>query len=108
MWGGIEAGGTKFVCLIGSGPEEICAEVSFPTQEPSTTLQRAVEFFQAYHPRAPLQAIGIGSFGPIDTNPQSPLYGYITTTPKRQWAHTNVVAPLQRAFRIPIGFDTDV
>jgi fructokinase len=107
LYGGIEAGGTKWVCAIGTGPDDIRAETRFPTTTPAETLSCAVEFFRA-HDSEQLAAIGVGSFGPVDLNPLSSSYGYITTTPKPRWANTDVVGTLQRALGRPIGFDTDV
>ncbi len=107
LYGGIEAGGTKWVCAIGTGPDDIRAETRFPTTTPAETLSCAVEFFRA-HDSEQLAAIGVGSFGPVDLNPLSSSYGYITTTPKPGWANTDVVGTLQQALRRPIGFDTDV
>ncbi|MGQ9876995.1 MAG: ROK family protein [Chloroflexus sp.] len=107
LYGGIEAGGTKWVCAIGTGPDDIRAEVRFPTTTPVETLANAIAFFRAHEP-AHLAAIGVGSFGPVDLNPASPSYGSITTTPKPGWAHTDVVRTLHQALGRPIGFDTDV
>lgn len=107
--GGIEAGGTKFVCAVGTGPNDVRAEIRFPTTSPDETIQRAIEFFrqqQAAH--GPLAAIGIAAFGPLDPQPGSPTFGYITTTPKSGWRDTDFVGPVQRALRLPVGFDTDV
>lgn len=109
LFGGIEAGGTKFVCAIGSGPEDIRAQVRFPTTTPQETLPRAIEFFrdaQSQHGR--LAAIGIASFGPLDPRPASPTYGYITLTTKPGWANTDFVGAIREDFDLPIGFDTDV
>jgi fructokinase len=104
-YGGIEAGGTKFVCAVGTGPDDIRAETRFPTTTPDETLDRALAFFRA-HPG--LAAVGVAAFGPVDLNPDSPTYGFITTTPKPNWANTDLVGPLRQAFNAPIGFDTDV
>ena len=109
LFGGIEAGGTKFVCAIGSGPDDIRAEVRFPTTQPSETIQQAIHFFQTQiEAHGPLAAIGIASFGPVDPHPTSPTFGNITTTPKPGWANTSLGSTIQQAFNIPIGFDTDV
>ncbi len=105
LFGGIEGGGTKFVCAVGSGPDDVRAEVRFPTTTPAETIGRAVEFFRQ---QEPLAAIGIASFGPLDPNPDSPTFGYITTTPKPGWAHTDFAGPIREALGIPVGFDTDV
>jgi fructokinase len=109
LYGAVEAGGTKFVCAIGSGPEDVRAEIRFPTTTPGETLGRMVAFFEEQISRhGPLRAIGVGSFGPVDPHPHSPTFGAITTTPKPGWAHTDIVGPLRRAFGLPIGFTTDV
>jgi fructokinase len=104
-YGGIEAGGTKWVCAIGSGPDDLRRTVTFPTTEPEETIARAVDFFAA---DGSLTAVGVGSFGPIDVQRNSPTWGRITTTPKPGWADTDVVAALGAALDLPLGFDTDV
>lgn len=108
LYGGMETGGTKIVCAVGSGPNDLHDEIRFPTGTPEEALQRAQEYFAAHHARTPLSAIGISAFGPLEPSPESPKFGYITTTPKPHWANTDVVSPFARAFSIPIGFDTDV
>lgn len=102
--GGLEAGGTKFVCAVGR-EREVVAETRIPTTRPAETLAAAIAFFEAH---APLAAVGVASFGPIDLDPRSPIYGFITTTPKPGWARTDVVGPLRRALGVPVAFDTDV
>ena len=107
--GGIEAGGTKFVCSVGSGPQDLHEEVRFPTTTPEETLARSIAYFQEREAaEGPLDAIGVAAFGPLDPNRSSPTYGYITTTPKPGWGHTDFVAALKTNFNVPIGFDTDV
>ncbi|MBN2549280.1 MAG: ROK family protein [Anaerolineales bacterium] len=108
IYGGIEAGGTKFVCMAASGPDEIIAETRFPTTQPGETIQKAVDFFAPFLQRGELKAIGIGSFGPVDLDPASPTYGYITTTPKPGWAQTDLRGGILRAFDLPVAFETDV
>jgi len=108
LWGGIEAGGTKFVCAVGTGPHDLRAEVRFPTTTPTETLGRAIRFFQQHQKEESLAAVGIASFGPLDPHPDSPTFGYITTTPKPGWAHTDVAGTIRRALSVPVGFDTDV
>ena len=104
--GGIEAGGTKFVCAVGTPKGEIVDSVRFPTRDTDETLNRAVRFFRE-QPVCP-SVIGIGSFGPVDLNPGSPTYGYITGTPKAGWANTDVVGFVERALGVPVTFETDV
>ncbi len=103
--GGIEAGGTKFVCAVGSCPDDLeVGEV--PTTTPEETIKRTVEFFKAKH--SGITAIGIGSFGPIDPNPASPTFGYITATPKLAWRNFNFAGAIRQALEVEVAFDTDV
>ncbi|HUV45088.1 MAG TPA: ROK family protein [Dehalococcoidales bacterium] len=106
LYGGIEAGGTKFVCAVGTGPDDVRAETRFATTTPSETIGRTIAFFREQP--EPLAAIGIGSFGPLDLNPDSPTYGYITTTPKTGWAHTNFAGVLQEALNVQVLLDIDI
>ena len=104
LYGGMEGGGTKFVCAVGTGPENIVDEARFPTTTPSETIAQAISFFKKHRPTA----IGIASFGPVDLNPASPTYGFITATPKAGWSQTDVLGRFQREFDLPLAFETDV
>ncbi len=104
MLAGIEAGGTKFVCAVGDENGYIVERIQIPTTVPEETLQHVVNFFKRYE----IKAIGIGSFGPVDVNPESPTYGYITSTPKTAWKNFPLVQSLKDAFPVQIGFNTDV
>lgn len=102
--GGIEAGGTKMVCAIGDENGTIFDKAVFPTQTPETTIPDMIAYFKD----SGIQALGIGCFGPIDLNPKSETYGYITKTPKLAWADYNIVGAFQDTLGVPVGFDTDV
>ncbi|WHY85708.1 ROK family protein [Neobacillus novalis] len=104
MLGAIEAGGTKFVCAVGDESGNIVNRVQIPTTVPGETMPRVIEFFKQYQ----IDAIGIGSFGPIDVNRDSPTYGSITSTPKTAWRDYPFVQTVKDSFAIPIGFHTDV
>jgi len=109
MFGSIEGGGTKFVCAVGTGPDDIQREERFPTTTPVETLERTIAFFkQAEQDFGKLSALGFASFGPIDPNPASPTYGFILPTPKPGWSNANVLGMLKSAFDIPMAFDLDV
>jgi fructokinase len=108
LYGGIEAGGTKFVCAIGSGPEDVLAETSFPTTTPDETLKRTAEFFRRAAGRRKLRSLGIASFGPLDLDPKSSTFGYITTTPKAGWLQVNFMGLARDALGLPVFMDTDV
>ena len=106
--GGIEAGGTKFVCAVGTGPDDVRTEVRVPTTTPEETLERVVAFFAGQAARTPLAALGVASFGPVDLDERSPTFGFITTTPKPGWRGVDLVDPLRRALNVAVAFDTDV
>jgi fructokinase len=106
LYGGIEAGGTKFVCGFGTGPGGLTT-ARFPTTSPAATLARVVDFLTK-EAGGSLRAIGIGSFGPVDLDRNSPTFGFITSTPKPGWANYNLAGEVQQALGIPVGFDTDV
>lgn len=107
-FGGIEGGGTKFYCAVGSGPDDIVAEARFPTTTPEETLQKSIAFFKEQQQKLILEAVGIGSFGPVDLHPGSPTYGSITSTPKPGWANTSFARVIEEALHVPVVFDTDV
>jgi len=105
VFGGIETGGTKWRCAVGTGPDDVRAAESIPTTTPAETIDRTVEFFQSV---GSVDAVGIGSFGPVDRDVASPTWGQITTTPKPGLAHTVVWPEIRRRLSVPVAFDTDV
>ncbi|HSC49133.1 MAG TPA: ROK family protein [Gaiellaceae bacterium] len=98
--GGIEAGGSKWECAVGTGPDDLRAVSTIATTTPGETIGAAADFFER---EGPVDALGIGSFGPVDL-----ARGVITTTPKPGWAHTDVAGALGRRLGAPVAFDTDV
>lgn len=106
---GIEAGGTKFVCAVGTGPDDIRAETRFPTTDPSQTFSRVTDFFGQQRERhGELVAVGIGSFGPVDLDPNSSTYGFITTTPKPGWSDIDFAGRIANELGVAVAFETDV
>jgi fructokinase len=105
LFGGIEAGGTKFVLGLGRGPDDIQSRFTIPTTSPAETLKAVVDWF-ASQPQ--IAALGIASFGPVDLNIASPTWGYITNTTKAGWSNTDIAQALRSTLGIPVGFDTDV
>lgn len=102
--GALEAGGTKMVCAIGNENGEILKRISIPTETPDITMPQMITFFKENN----IKALGIGCFGPIDLNRNSETYGYITTTPKTEWANYDIRGVFAEQLGIPVGFDTDV
>jgi fructokinase len=103
--GGVEGGGSKWRCAVGTSPEDLRAETTIPTTTPAETIARVADFFER---EGPVEALGIGSFGPADVKPGSPTWGFVTTTPKPGWRHADVGQELQRRLSVPVAFDTDV
>lgn len=106
LYGSIEAGGTKFVCAVGDEEYTVVDKTQFPTTTPEETIAQTIAYFKAFE--ADLAGIAIGSFGPIDIDPSSETYGYITTTPKPGWANVDLLGQLSTAFEIPFDVTTDV
>ncbi len=104
LLGSVEAGGTKIVCGIGNEQGEIIERHQFPTTLADETIKQVIDFFKG----KPLDAIGIGSFGPIDLDPHSTTYGFVTSTPKPGWRDTDFLGLMKAEFNLPIGWDTDV
>ena len=104
MIGAIEAGGTKFVCAVGTKEGEWIKRVQFPTEQPEETMENVINFFKSYD----IEAIGVGSFGPCGVDPGKDNFGFITSTPKPGWRSYGMVPAFKKAFDVPIGFNTDV
>jgi len=109
LFGGIEAGGTKFVCAVGDAAGNVVAESRMATRDPVTTFREVFDFFQAARAHhGELQGIGIASFGPLNINPQSAGYGRMLKTPKVGWSDFDVLGVLAREIGKPVGISTDV
>ncbi len=102
--GALEAGGTKMVCSVGDEHCNVLDRYSLPTRTPEETVPQIIEYFRDKH----IEALGIGSFGPVDLNRQSPTYGSITSTPKLAWVNYPLMPALRDALRVPTEVDTDV
>lgn len=105
LLGSIEAGGTKFVCAVGNDDYRIIDQTQLPTTTPTETLSKVVKYFKQF---SELKAISISSFGPIEIKKNSPKYGYITDTPKRNWSNIDFLGQIKTAFDLPIFWTTDV
>ncbi|EST11902.1 ROK family protein [Sporolactobacillus laevolacticus] len=104
LLGSIEAGGTKFIAAVGDEHMNIIDTVTVPTTKPDETMEQISNFFSRYH----LDALGVGSFGPIDVDEKSQTFGYITSTPKSFWRDYNFVGYLKQKLNVPVAWTTDV
>lgn len=109
LFGGVEAGGTKFICVLADSRGFIKARVDIPTTTSDLTLAAVRDFFIKAAPEfGQLAALGIVSFGPLDFNPQSPTYGYITKTPRPGWSNINLRGYFKDALNVLVEVETDV
>lgn len=111
---GIETGGTKTVCAVAETPLrpdtsfEPAAMARVATTSPEATLQRVAAFLAEQGDRGRVDAIGIGSFGPVDLDPRSRRWGTIGETPKPGWSGTRLLDPIRRVTDAPVAIETDV
>jgi fructokinase len=107
---GVELGGTKCVCLIGSGPDDIRARVSVSTgSDAAATLARiagVLSGFRAAH--GVFASIGLAAFGPLELRRSAPGYGRIALTPKEGWSRVDLAGYFAARFAEPLGLTTDV
>ena len=104
MYGALEAGGTKMVLSQMSDNGAMLHRETIPTETPDITMPKMIDFFREH----PVDALGIGCFGPLDLNEKSPTYGSITATPKLAWRDYPITQAFRDALDIPVAIDTDV
>lgn len=103
-YGALEGGGTKMVLAVADENMNILTRESIPTTLPEETMERMIAFFR----ENPVDTLGVGCFGPLDLNPASPTYGYITKTPKLAWRDYPLLPEFEKALGVPCAIDTDV
>src|ERR1700728_761141 len=109
MFAGVEMGGTKCVCILGTGPNDIRGEEVLPTRDPATTLETIAQVLERWYASVgKFEAIGVASFGPLDLHDRSRSFGRIGTTPKEGWSGVDLAGFFSRRFSVPVGFSTDV
>jgi len=109
LMAGVELGGTKCICVIGTGPDDIRDQVWLPTASPEVTLGSIVSVLDAWsHQYGAPESIGVASFGPLDLRKESPTFGRITASAKEGWRDVRVLETLSRGRSSTVGFNTDV
>ncbi|HET7757184.1 MAG TPA: ROK family protein [Steroidobacteraceae bacterium] len=107
---GVELGGTKCECLLGTGPGDVRARSTIDTgRDAAATLERIAailgEWRRVYGEFA---ALGLASFGPLELRREAPGYGRIGLTPKEGWSGADVAGFFAARFARPLGLTTDV
>jgi fructokinase len=106
---GVELGGTKCICILGTDPSDIRAQVELPTRSPSTTLAAIEAVLDGWCAQGlQFAALGLAAFGPLNLRRESPRYGWVARTPKAGWSDTELRGRFARRYRVPTGIDTDV
>jgi fructokinase len=109
MLAGVELGGTKCICMLGTGPLDIRARVELPTQGPEATLAAIATVFDGWRASGQdFSALGLAAFGPLNLRRDAPRYGWLAATVKPGWSDTELLGRFARRYRIPTGIDTDV
>ena len=106
---GVELGGTKCVCIVGTGPGDIRERASIPTGERDSTLARINSTLDDWeHTHGPFAALGLASFGPLDLRPGSGHFGHITSAAKPGWDGADIFGRLSGHRGVPASINTDV
>ncbi|QTC90072.1 ROK family protein [Brevundimonas goettingensis] len=104
---GVELGGTKIVCLLASGPDDIRDEVRLPTTTPEEALGEVRAVLERWKAEHDFKALGIGSFGPLELDDRAANWGSIVFTPKPGWSDADLTM-LGKDLGVPMAIDTDV
>lgn len=107
LFAGVEMGGTKCVCILAAGPDDIREQVAIPTADPAATLAGIEAVLDRWR-GAGFAALGIASFGPLDLDPASDTHGAIVGTPKPGWPGTDLWHRWTARYGVPTALDTDV
>lgn len=105
---GVEAGGTKFLVGVGTGPDDLSEPVRIPTTSPAETLPAVLDAVDRLLGGRDAAAVGIATFGPVDLDPTSPTHGHLVGTPKPGWDGIDVLTPFRTGLGGPVAIDTDV
>jgi fructokinase len=109
IFAGVEMGGTKCVCVLGSGPDDVRAEQVLPTRDPQATLESIAQVLERWYAGVgKFVAIGVAAFGPMDLRRGSRSFGRIGATPKQGWSGVDLAEFFRRRFAVPVEFTTDV
>ena len=104
---GVELGGTNANLVLGT-PKAIVERERLQVTDGKDTLARIAEQLRQWHAQAPIEALGIASFGPLQLDSGQADYGHIISTVKPGWDGADVLGTLQGALGCPAKIHTDV
>ena len=107
---GVELGGTKCECLVGTAPDDIRERITLKTEsDAAATLGRIARILRDWKTtHGTFSAIGLACFGPLELRPESPNFGKIGMTPKEGWRNVDVAGFFASRFADAVGITTDV
>ncbi len=108
IYAGVELGGTKCICILARGPDDVLAQEEVPTRDAAATLAAIETLLDGWHAKTGFVALGLASFGPLELDPGSPRFGEVLATPKPGWAGATVHRRFAERYGVPVGIDTDV
>ncbi len=108
IYAGVELGGTKCICILARGPDDILAQEEVPTGDPATTLPAIDAVLDRWRDAPGFAAIGLASFGPLELDPASPHFGEVLATTKPGWTGAVVHRRFAARYGVAVGIDTDV
>jgi fructokinase len=104
---GVELGGTNANLVLGT-PAEVVKRARLDVTDGKDTLDRIAGQLRQWHEQAPIEALGIASFGPLQLDSGQADYGHIISTVKPGWDGADVLGTLQGALGCPAKIHTDV
>jgi fructokinase len=107
--GGIELGGTKTLVAVGYVDGSILERTSLPTVAPERLVPQIAAFLSAQQGAiGPIQALGVGAFGPIVVDRNAGNYGTLLQTNKPGWSNFDLASALEVAVGLVPNIVTDV
>ena len=107
--GGIELGGTKTLVAVGYDNGSIIERTSLPTVAPERLVPQIAAYLRTQQDAAgPIQALGVGAFGPIVVDRNAGNYGTLLQTNKAGWSNFDLAASLESAIGLIPNIVTDV
>ena len=107
--GGIELGGTKSLVAVGHIDGSIVERTSLPTVAPELLVPQIAAFLRSQEDAfGPIEALGVGAFGPIVVDRKASNYGTLLQTNKPDWSGFDLASALTTTIGLIPNIVTDV